>query len=395
MIIRICLILLLVGFPGKGGASATAPNDWLERLISHLCLTRPFFPILFTQLANLSANTPETMYLSQNTFTLEQASLLDILNALLSAQEGKNMGEPSHNDQKLLSQMEIISETSAAFLVDIIRYAAKCAASVSLSVLTLPTNSPLADILGLSLSITRIVCALDERNSTATAKLVSSGLISLMLDMLRSLGPPKNAKLGTSSKPDFQQEVVDIDSVTVNSENLETSLNVTSASDDDPVANTEPFGTGMAIEGGNSKSKREDEQALMPSQEIEIFPRKNVYFGYRRDIVAVIANASHKNFSIQEEVRMKGGLLLVLEQCMPDSQSPFLREWGLWAIRNLLEGNTKNQSELADLEVRSAVDDPRLKDVGISVEINPETGRPRLVNATASVTRDAGVDEFM
>jgi len=131
------------------------------------------------------------------------------------------------------------------------------------------------------------------------------------------------------------------------------------------------------------------------SSDSESFPRRDVYIGYRRDVIAVIANASYRSFLIQELVREHGGLLVVLQQCMPDTNNPFLREWGLWAIRNLLEGNSVNQTELADLEIKSTVPDSRLQEAGMSVEINPETGRPRLVNVARGTQNPAAVDEFM
>jgi len=237
-------------------------------------------------------------------------------------------------------------------LLDLLR----SAASTDLSLLHLPTKSPVADVLGLSLSMARILCVLDEKRSALLPKFASSGLIPLLLDLLRALGSPDNAK--TSPTP------------------------------------TQDIETSSSRSDLNDTSTTNSEQQSSTASDFKRFPRRDVYTGYRRDIVAVIANASHRSFLIQEAVREHGGLLLVLQQCMPDTKNPFLREWGLWAIRNLLEGNSTNQSELADLEIRSTVPDSRLRDAGMTVEINPETGRPRLVNATPS-TDNPAIDEFM
>lgn len=38
-----------------------------------------------------------------------------------------------------------------------------------------------------------------------------------------------------------------------------------------------------------------------------------------------------------------GGVELVLAQCQLDRQSPLAREWALWAVRNLCEGNPEAQ----------------------------------------------------
>lgn len=374
-------------YSGAGGPSAIASNDWLELLVSWLCLTKPFFQTLFCALGDsgpsptspeMAADIDEYSILGAMTFTKEQASLLDIMNAALSAQEREKHHEnpSSSDDVESLPPLhkEFMPSPSAAFLVDIIRCAAKRAASTRLSTLTIPTNSPLADVLGLSLSIIRALSALDEGRSTAVPALASSGLIPLMLNLLEALGAPDTAK-----KP---KEILNPKLEDSGQRNVNNGFRSLSISE--------------CVEDVVSPPEIDSDEQPSTLLEVEDFPKTDVYIGYRRDVVAVIANAGFRNFSIQEEVREKGGLLLVLQQCMPDSQNPFLREWGLWAIRNLLEGNSKSQSELADLEVRSAVDDPGLKGVGITVEINPETGRPRLVNATASSSSsNAAPEEFM
>lgn len=350
---------------GAGVVTDAAPNEWLEFLLPRLCFATPCFPALFCGLGdtgtnrNSSSQTPANVdvrsCLKGTSFTKEQASLLDILNAALSTQEEeKHSDDPSADPHRYIS----MPSTSASFLIDIIRSAAECAASTNLSVLHLPTLSPVADVLGLSLSMARILCVLDEKRSALLPKFASSGLIPLLLDLLRALGPPDSTK-------------------------------------------TTPRSTTQDIDTNGSRSHLDDtittdseQQSSSTSSDFKRFPRRDVYTGYRRDIVAVIANASHRSFLIQDSVREHGGLLLVLQQCMPDTNNPFLREWGLWAIRNLLEGNSANQSELADLEIRSTVPDSRLRDAGMTVEINPETGRPRLVNVAPNTDNPAS-DEFM
>ena len=319
----------IFGLSDAGSDSNAAPNEWLEFLICLLCFANPGLPALFNSLGDA------------NGFTKEQACLLDVLNASLNARE-----EANHTDDSSAKahQYLLVQPTSASFLVDVIRAAAKYAASTNLSALKLPTESLVADVLGLSLSITRILCVLDENRQTVIPMFAYSGLIPLLLSLLRALGAPDNAKPSTTPAQHVNMEL--------------------------------------------------DKRPASSSNDCESFPRRDVYIGYRRDVVAVIANASYRNFSVQELVRDNEGLLVVLQQCMPDTNNPFLREWGLWAIRSLLEGNSVNQTELADLEIKSIVPDSRLKEAGVSVEINPETGRPRLVNVV-SRTDNPAVDEFM
>lgn len=333
--------------------SNSSSNEWLEFLITHLCFAKPCFRVLFSELGGTIGESTEIDGLPQTavrqSFVKEQAALLDILNASLSAREqDQHSGDPLSDSQQWIS----MPSTSASFLIDIVRCAAKCAASTGLSALQLPTHSPVADVLGLSLSMIRILCVLDEKRSKILPVFASSGLIPLMLDLLRPLGSPDGAKASTTS-------------------------------------------TQGGVETNSSTSTvRRMGSEQSSSNGVDVFPSRDVYIGYRRDIVAVIANASHRSFLIQDAVRENGGLLLVLQQCMPDTNNPFLREWGLWAIRNLLEGNSNNQTELADLEIRSVVPDSRLKEAGMGVEIDPETGRPRLVNITPS-TESPAVDEIL
>lgn len=51
-------------------------------------------------------------------------------------------------------------------------------------------------------------------------------------------------------------------------------------------------------------------------------------------------------------------------------------------IRNLLEGNPENQEVVAELEIKGSVDVPQLREIGLRVEIDPKTARPKLVNDT-------------
>lgn len=57
----------------------------------------------------------------------------------------------------------------------------------------------------------------------------------------------------------------------------------------------------------------------------------------------MLANASYGRPSIKLEVQQLGGVELVLSQCQMDKGSPLAREWALWAVRNLCEGNEAAQ----------------------------------------------------
>lgn len=63
-------------------------------------------------------------------------------------------------------------------------------------------------------------------------------------------------------------------------------------------------------------------------------------------------------------------ILLMLQQCVTDEGNPFVREWGIWSVRNLLEGNAENQQMVADLELQGSVDVPELTGLGLKVEVD-------------------------
>jgi ataxin-10 len=380
------IVFLFFADMSYGGGSMVARNEWLEMLITHLCLIEEqCFPLLFTELGIPRTATqhlpqqpeaPLSHKLETKLPSKEQASLLEILCVWIEEDGGKAREETAEGggDSLIPPRPPLLPMECAGFLVDVIRHAAQCAASDGLCATAFPTNMPVLDVLGLSLSMARIHCAWDKTLTSAkepngetitmAAKLASNGLIALMLDMLQALGPPQSARPGvppehSTNKSDLQQ-----------SRRMTVNVGSDSAETDAALSNKE-----ISIE-----HKQARRSSFLHCR--ESFPTWNPYKGYRRDIVAVIANASYRNFHIQEEVRETDGLYLVLEQCTTDSNNPFLREWGLWAIRNLLEGNPRNQHEFADLEAKASVANPELRDIGISVELNPETGRPRLVNVS-------------
>ncbi|KAK9266488.1 hypothetical protein L1049_021670 [Liquidambar formosana] len=192
----------------------------------------------------------------------------------------------------------------------------------------LPTGSTAIDVLGYSLTILRDICALDGLGGTKEGGsvdvvdlLLSSGLIELLLCLLHELEPP--AIIVKAIKQGENQE-------------------------------------GM----GSYSSK------LCP------------YKGFRRDIVAVIGNCAYRRKHVQDEIRHRNGILLLLQQCVTDEENLFLREWGIWSVKNMLEGNTENQQQVAELELQGSVDVPELAGVGLRVEVDQRTRRAKLVNVS-------------
>ncbi|WOL10013.1 ataxin-10 [Canna indica] len=186
-----------------------------------------------------------------------------------------------------------------------------------------PTGSPAVDALGYSLIILRHICAWANDISHAAEahidSLVSAGLLQLLLCLLGELEPPAIIRKS------------------------------------------------MMNARGHSGQ---------PSSSVKLCP----YKGFRKDLVSVIANCLHGRKQVQDEIRRQKAISLLLQQCVVDEDNPLLREWGLWSIRNLLEENVENQQEVAELQLQEPVNTPEMDSIGLRVEIDEKTGRPKLVN---------------
>ncbi|XP_027349399.1 ataxin-10-like [Abrus precatorius] len=188
----------------------------------------------------------------------------------------------------------------------------------------LPSGSAEVDILGYSLTILRDICAQDSvRGNMVDAKdvvdlLLPYGLIELLLSLLWDLEPPAIIRKGIK-----QYENQD----------------------------------------GTSCSSK-------PCP----------YKGFRRDVVALIGNCVYRRKLAQDEIRKRNGILLLLQQCVTDEDNPFLREWGIWCVRNMLEGNEENQKVVAELELQGSADVPEIAALGLRVEVDQRTRRAKLVN---------------
>jgi ataxin-10 len=109
------------------------------------------------------------------------------------------------------------------------------------------------------------------------------------------------------------------------------------------------------------------------SSPVEKIKKVCPYQGYRRDVVSVIGNLLHRRKRIQDKVRDKQVITLLLQQCVVDDDNPYLREWGLLAVRNMLEGNEDNQQEVAELELKEPVTTPKISKLGLEVEVDEAT----------------------
>lgn len=282
-------------------------EHWIKLLLSKICLEGSHFESIFSKLYPVSSNANCGDY-----FADPQAFLLSILSEILN------------------ERIEDIAVDSKfpLHVLEILRTAAKAIDSVPRRESGLPTGHATIDVLGYSLIILRDICACDhgfkkvqENSVDAMEILVSSGLIELILSLLKALEPPSTIKKGMK------------------------------------------------------QSKTRDEGSCCSNSS-----KQCPYKGFRRDIVGILGNCAYRRKSVQDKIREENGILLLLQQCVSDEDNPYLREWGIWSIRNLLEGNAENQRLVSDLEMQETVDVPELTGLGLKVEIDPQTRRAKLVN---------------
>ncbi|XP_058216445.1 uncharacterized protein LOC131327350 [Rhododendron vialii] len=284
-------------------------EDWLKLLLSKICLEEHQFPQLFSRLYPVGASEDGDLNFRNDLFVSEQAFLLSIVSEILS----ERIGEIT------------ISHDFAMFVFGILKQVVGAVDCVSSEQHDLPTGSTIVDILGYSLTILRDLCAHDSvgvskvDGSVDVDSLLSSGLLELLLCLLRDLEPPTTIRKAMKQSEDQN--------------------------------------------GTTSYSSK-----------------RCPYKGFRRDLVAVIGNCVYRRKHVQDEMRERNGILLLLQQCVIDEDNPFMREWGIWAVRNLLEGNAENQRVVADLEVQGSVDVPEITSLGLKVEVDQKTRRAKLVN---------------
>ncbi|CAK9134479.1 unnamed protein product [Ilex paraguariensis] len=297
-------------------------GDWLKLLLSRICLEKYHFSQLFSKLCPIgNSGTSDDIMSGVDHFVPELAFLLSILSEILNEQ----------------IRDITVSNAFGLHLLGIFRSAFGAVDFSSRGKSGLPTGSAAIDALGYSLIILRDICASDGlRGSKGEGTvdvnvLLSSGLLELLLSCLRELEPP--AIIRKTIKQSDNQE------------------------------------------GSTHFSSEENHKGTT------YLPKFCPYKGFRRDLVAVVGNCVYQRKHVQDEIRQKKAILLLLQQCVTDEDNPFLREWGIWSVRNLLEGNVENQRVVSDLELQGSVDVPEIVGLGLRVEVDQKTGRAKLVNA--------------
>ncbi|GFO06355.1 ataxin-10-like [Plakobranchus ocellatus] len=116
---------------------------------------------------------------------------------------------------------------------------------------------------------------------------------------------------------------------------------------------------------GHSVFKREEKA----SAEDSVDPHHPVY-GLKKDLIRLIANMAYKHRGNQDTVRSLDGISLLLDLTMIDTRNPFITQWVVLAIRNLVEGNRENRDVLSGMSLQGMAGHmAQLREVGVHTEL--------------------------
>ncbi|KAI9498139.1 spinocerebellar ataxia type 10 protein domain-containing protein [Zychaea mexicana] len=93
-------------------------------------------------------------------------------------------------------------------------------------------------------------------------------------------------------------------------------------------------------------------------------------FNYlKRDSVRLLGALCYEDRRMQDKIREIGGIPLILAQCKIEDANPYLREYAILAIRNILKDNPDNQALIAQMEPKEAVQTDGLSEMGLKAKL--------------------------
>jgi len=110
------------------------------------------------------------------------------------------------------------------------------------------------------------------------------------------------------------------------------------------------------------------------------YPSVRPWDGYRVDALAPLANAMFGRPAVCEAVQKLGGVPVILACTRGEDGDEYLREYALWAVRNVCAGSDAARREIEALQPRAAADAHELAAAGLNVSVDPETGRVKVGN---------------
>ncbi|CAO3568915.1 unnamed protein product [Mortierella alpina] len=138
---------------------------------------------------------------------------------------------------------------------------------------------------------------------------------------------------------------------------------------------TKPVST---MPSSSSESMAANTESSLLSDTSTLQGQESFFVGLKRDIVRLVGNLAYRSKHVQDLIRQCNGLIVMLSQCNIDDANPYLREYAILAMKNILSGNPENQALIEELQPIETVDHPALQEARVTSRLDAETGRPVL-----------------
>lgn len=143
-----------------------------------------------------------------------------------------------------------------------------------------------------------------------------------------------------------------------------------------------PLGAGQTSKaGGPTAAPRLDPTSTAPPELREghpPYPSSRPWEGYRVDLMAPLANAMYGRPLVAEATAKLGGVGVILAATRGEDGDEYLREWALWATRNICAGSDDARREIEALQPQTATAANELAAAGLDVRVDPATGKVKV-----------------
>ncbi|KAF8938251.1 hypothetical protein BGZ58_001307 [Dissophora ornata] len=145
-----------------------------------------------------------------------------------------------------------------------------------------------------------------------------------------------------------------------------------------PVNAEDTTATGPKETSASGQSMGANTESTLLSDTSTVQGQQAFFVGLKRNVVRLIGNLAYRSRHVQDRIRQCNGLVVMLSQCNIDDANPYLREYAILAMKNILTGNAENQALIEELQPIEAVDHPALQEARVKARLDAKTGRPIL-----------------
>ena len=121
----------------------------------------------------------------------------------------------------------------------------------------------------------------------------------------------------------------------------------------------------------SSKSSPTTSPTSLPSSLQPLFHSKLM-------LLQLISNLSFNDPNVQDLFGQLGAIPLVMAQTNLDDRSPLIREWAIFALRNLTENHLNNQAIIEAMQIQQVMNTDELREMGLEAWVDPKTGKIRI-----------------